>query len=75
MDAVLATIVAGGQAPIQLNIEVNKIISYLHQFSESGKILQQRPWTIYAQGRLPLRRRGFIESTLLEGQAAPLPWW
>jgi hypothetical protein len=27
MDAILATIVAGGQAPIQLNIEVNKSIS------------------------------------------------
>jgi hypothetical protein len=28
-----------------------------------------------AQGRPPLRRRGFIESMLLEGQAAPSPWW
>jgi hypothetical protein len=28
-----------------------------------------------AQGRLPLGRCGFIESTPLEGQAAPSPWW
>jgi hypothetical protein len=28
-----------------------------------------------AQGHLPHGRRGIIKSTLLEGQAAPSPWW
>jgi hypothetical protein len=28
-----------------------------------------------AQGRPPLGRCGFIESTPLEGQVAPSPWW
>ncbi len=54
MDAVLAIIVAGGRAWIWLHIEVdkNKLISTL--IVESNKILQQRPWTIYALGRPPL---------------------
>ena len=39
-------------------------------------MLQHRPWTKHVQGCPPLRRCGFIKSTLLEGQAAPPPlWW
>jgi hypothetical protein len=39
------------------------------------KTLQQQPWNKNEQGRLPLGWCGFIESTLLEGQAAPSPCW
>ena len=74
MDAVLATIVAGGRARFQSNIEVdiNKLIFLLY-FIESIELLRQLPWKNHAQGRTPLRRRGFIKSTLSEGLKAPSP--
>jgi hypothetical protein len=39
--------------------------------------LHWRPWNKHAQaqGHPPLRWHGFIKSTLLEGRAAPTPWW
>ncbi len=75
MDAVLATIVADGWALIQLNIRSIKIYWFLHWFNESNKILQQQPRSEHAQGRPPLGLRCIIESTPLEGWAAPSPWW
>jgi hypothetical protein len=68
MDAVLATIDAGGQTVIQLNLEVDE-----HMLISA--LIYWQPWTMYAQGCPPLRQCGFIKSTPLEGQAAPSPWW
>ncbi len=75
MDAVSATFVAGWWARIQSNIRSIQIYIFLHYFIDSNKSLLQRPWKIYVQGRPPLRQHGFIESTPLEGRAAPSPWW
>jgi hypothetical protein len=74
MDAVLATIIAGGQARIRLNTEVsrNKLISTL--IYGIFYLLRRRHWNEHAQGRPPLRRHGFIKSMPLEGRAAPPPW-
>ncbi len=69
MDAVLATNVAGGQAQIPLNIEVDvyKLISTLIQE------IKQNP-SMAALDKVWVGRRGSIKSTLLEGQVAPPPW-
>ena len=74
IDAVSATIVAGGRAriPFNMEVDVNKLISNF--FNQSNKILRWRPQKRHAQGRPPLEQRGFIKSTLLKGRAAPLPW-
>jgi hypothetical protein len=44
-------------------------------FIESIKLLHQGLPNKHAQGRPPLWWHGFINSTPLEGQAAPPPWW
>jgi hypothetical protein len=51
-----------------------KYIDFYINLLNLTKHLQQRPQKKNAQGRLPLGRCGFIESTPLEGRAAPSPW-
>ncbi len=74
MDAISATIVAGGQAQIQLNIGLIQIYLFLHYFIEFNLTLQGQPRTIHVQDRPPIRRRGFIKSKPLEGRVAPSSW-
>jgi hypothetical protein len=61
-----------------INIEVsrNKLISTLiYGIYWIASTRQRRHWNEHAQGRPPLRRHGFIKSTLLEGLVASPPWW
>ncbi len=74
MDVILATIIVGRQAQIQLNIGLIQIYLFLHYFIEFNLTFQGWPWTIHAQVRPPIRRHGFIKSKPLEGGAAPSSW-
>ena len=69
MDAVLATIVAGGRAQFQKIIEVNR-----------NKLISTLIYGIYSIALTVAlekicQRHGFIKSMPLEGRAAPPPQW
>jgi hypothetical protein len=57
---------------IKHKVDKNILIS---TFIDSTKTLQQQPWNEHVQSRPPLGWCGFNKSMLLEGQAAPSPWW
>jgi hypothetical protein len=67
MDAILATIIAGRQAQIQLNVEVDKIILMSHQFNQClGQCMHKaaHPQAAWIHQIMPL-----------EGQTALSSWW
>ena len=77
MVAISATILAGGQARFQLNLEVNINILISTLMIWTYKTVWLWPWKNYvqAQGRPPLGRREFIKSMPPQGLLASPPWW